>query len=66
MKYRFAAQSPAQRADLEFEIALLDNGVGPDAGDQIVFADHLAQVLDQSDQNVQGAAAKPNGLFAFQ
>jgi hypothetical protein len=61
-----AAQRPAQRADLKFEIALLDKGVRPDAGHQLVLADHLARVLDQGDQNIQGAAAETNGLVALE
>ncbi len=47
-----AAQGPAQDADLEFEIALLDKGAGPGAGHQLVLADHLAGPLDQGDQDI--------------
>lgn len=55
-----------QRGDLNLEIALLDEGMGPDAGHEVALADQLAGALDQRDQDVQGAAAQTHGLAGFQ
>ncbi len=41
--------------------ALLDNGVGPDGGDQIILADDLAAPRDQGHQDVERAAADAHG-----
>ncbi len=59
-------QRPPQRADLEFEVALLDKGVPPRAGHQFVFANQLARTLDQSDEEIERATAEANRLVAFE
>jgi hypothetical protein len=58
------AQRPAQARDMHLEIALLDEGAGPDTGHELVLADQLAGALEQSDQNLQRATAEPHGLVS--
>src|SRR6516162_9139302 len=60
------AQRATQCADIDLEIALFDNGVGPNAGYELVPADQLSRSLDQRSQDLQGAAAETNERFAFQ
>ena len=60
------AERPSEGRDLDLEIALLDNGVGPDAGCQFVLADQLAWALDQCAQDFQGTTAEPNGRLTLQ
>ena len=59
-------QRPPQRADLQLEVALLDDRRRPGAGDQFLFADHLAGTPDHGSEDVKGAAAKPNRLVALE
>src|SRR5271166_7067083 len=54
------AQGPAQRADLSLEVAVIDEDLRPDPGNQLVFADHLAGLFHQSGQDVEGTAADLN------
>ena len=48
------------------EVALLDVGVGPDAGNQLVLRHQLAGPLDQHDQDIERAAAEPDRSVGFQ
>ena len=57
---------PAQRADLKFEIALVDMGIGPDPRHQLVPADNFARMLDQGDQHIERAATETNRFVALQ
>src|SRR3954453_1005968 len=59
-------QRLAERGDVDPEVALLDEGVGPDAGDKLVLADDLARPLDQGDQDVQRPAAERHRLVALE
>ena len=60
------AQRATQCAGIGLEIALFDNGVGPNARCQLVLADQLSRSLHQRSQDLQGAAAETNERFAFQ
>src|SRR6516162_2482734 len=60
------AQRATQCADIDLEIALFDNGVGPNARCQLVLADQLSRSLDQRSQDLQRAAAEMNDRFTFQ
>ena len=59
-------QYPAQNADLEFEIAFLDKGIGPNLGDQFLFADDFASALDQGGKKRKRAAAQGDRLISLQ
>src|SRR4029077_2173072 len=61
-----AAQGPAQRADLKFEITFIDIRVGPDARYQLVPADDFARMLDQGDQHIKGATTETNRSVTLQ
>ena len=50
---------------MDAEVALLDEGVGPDFPHQVVLADQLAARFDQRNQEVEGAAPEPHRLVAF-
>jgi hypothetical protein len=60
------AEGAAQSAHLDLEIRLFDVRFRPGPRDQFLFADHLAGALDQSRQNVKGAAAEPDRLIALE
>jgi len=60
------AQRPAQGADLEFEVTLLDKSAPPHPGHQLVFADQLPRALDQSGQNIERAAAHTHRVIVFE
>ncbi len=59
-------QRPPERRHMDPEVGVLDEGAGPDPGDEIILADQLAGVLDQGDEDVEGAAAEPDRLVALQ
>jgi len=59
-------ESAAQSADLNLQICLFDESLGPSSGDQLFLGAHLANAFDQSRQDVKGAAAQPYRLLAFQ
>src|SRR5262249_1068852 len=59
------AECPAQRGHMDAKIALLDEGVRPDAGDKVVLADHAARTLDQNLQEFERSATQSEGLSAF-
>jgi hypothetical protein len=46
------------------QIAFLDAGGRPHAGDQLVLAQHFAGALQQRQQQVEGASAQAHGLPA--
>lgn len=58
------AERPPQGGDLDPEIAPIDHGVGPGASQQLFLADDLAGTVDQSDQEIERAAADPSGWSA--
>jgi len=54
-----------QRSDLCPEIALVDDGVGPGARNQLVLADELTRAVDQGDQDVERATADTKRLVGL-
>jgi hypothetical protein len=60
------AQRSAQRGDMNPDARFLDDGVRPHPRKQLLFADHFAGLLDQSDQDVARAAAKTHGGVALE
>jgi hypothetical protein len=61
-----AAQRPSKRRDMNFEIALVDDGVRPRASHELALRDKLASTLDQRGQDLQSATAETNGCFTLQ
>ena len=59
-------QGTTQRGNTDLEIALNDEGLGPDLRDQLRLADDLARAFDKSDQEIEGATADRDGLATFQ
>jgi hypothetical protein len=59
-------EDPAEGRDMDPEIALFDERIRPDAGDQLLFGHELAGAVDQSNQNIERAAAEAHGLIPFQ
>src|SRR5260370_29458101 len=55
----------AQRQDMKAKAALIDHKVGPNFCDQFLLANHFGRTFDESDKNVESAAAKPNANAAF-
>jgi hypothetical protein len=51
---------------VDFEIALLDDNVGPRASHELAFGDKLAGTLDQCGQDLQSTTAETNGSFTFE
>src|SRR5262249_35653749 len=60
------AQHSSERSDLDFEVALVDDDVGPDASHELLLAHKLTRALDQHVQDFQSPSADPHGSFAFQ
>ena len=60
------AERLAKRRDVDLEIALLDECVGPDTSYQLFLSDQLARALQKGDQNVSRAAAETDMLLALQ
>jgi hypothetical protein len=60
------AERPAQRRDVNSEARFFDKGIGPDAGEQLLLAQHLAWLLHQRDQDIAGAATQSDGRVALQ
>src|SRR5205807_389243 len=48
----------AQRGDMNPKRTLVDNRIGPGAGDQLILAYRLAGAFDKRDEDVQGSAAE--------
>ncbi len=54
------AQRLAHGIHVESEVALVDDEVAPHPVDQLLLGDDAPRVIDQRDQEIQGAAAKPD------
>jgi hypothetical protein len=59
-------QELAQREDVLGEVRLLDDGVGPDGAQQLLFGDEPAVPLDEVDQQVERLGGERNGLALAQ
>ncbi len=59
-------QRPAQPGDVDPKVALLDERIRPHAGDQVILADDLPGSTDQGNEDVQGASADRDLLFALE
>jgi AcrB/AcrD/AcrF family len=59
------AERPSHGGDMDSEVALLDVDAGPDARDQLVLRDQFAGPLDHRAQDVERAAAKPDGRWSL-
>ena len=57
-----AAQHLAQAADLRGQVAFFHHHARPDLVDQLVLVQQLARLLDQGQQQVEGARADGGGL----
>ena len=51
---------------MNFEIALLDGGVGPNALDQLIFADDFASTFHEGRQKPKRASPQSNSLAGVQ
>ena len=60
------SQQLAQRRDLHAEVVFLHHHAGPDELQQFVLADHAVAVLDQAQQQVEGASSQRLRLAATQ
>jgi hypothetical protein len=60
------AQGAPQSADLNLQVRFLDKRPRPGSGDELLLADHFARVFDQNRQDIEGAAAEPYRLIAFE
>ena len=52
--------------DVDFEIALFHDNVGPRASHELAFGDKLARTLDQCGQDLESATPETNESLAFQ
>jgi hypothetical protein len=50
---------------MKAKAALIDHKIGPYFCDQLLLANHFGRSFDESDKNVESAAAKPNANAAF-
>ena len=60
------AKRLAKAGDMNPESAIIGEGIGPDAGEELGLADKLAGAFHEYCQNIEGAAPEPNGSFIFQ
>ena len=60
------AKRPAQRRDVDPQCPLLDDGIGPSAGDELVSGDGVASAFNQRDENVECTAAEAQRLSVFE
>jgi hypothetical protein len=60
------AEHSAQRCHLDLKITLVDVGMRPDAGDQLILCDDLAGPIEQCNEDIEGAAAQANGIARVQ
>src|SRR5579872_1215390 len=60
------AESATQSTNLDLQIRIFDEGFRPDSGYQFLLTDHLAGALDQSGEDVKGAAAEPHRVVALE
>src|SRR5258706_10137075 len=55
----------AQRRDMIAKAALIDHKVWPHSRDQFLLANYFGRTFDESEKNVESAAAKLNRLATF-
>ena len=55
----------SQCCDLDLEITLRHTGVGPNAGDQFVLADHLARMFNERMQKLEAARTQIDRLLVL-
>src|SRR5215471_4212910 len=60
------AQRLAERGDMNPQSPLVDNRIGPGAGDEFVLADRFAGAFDQRYQNIQRPAAEAQRFPVFE
>jgi len=60
------AQRPSERRDMNFEVAILNEGVGPGPGHEVALADEITPTLDESGEDLEGSAAQANRRFTLQ
>jgi hypothetical protein len=58
-------QGTTQRGNTDLEIALSNEGLGPDLRNQLRLADDLARAFHKSDQEIEGATADRDRLATF-
>jgi hypothetical protein len=56
----------AERPNMNLEIALSDETMGPDFCDQLALADQLTGTFGKSDQEIESTIADTDGLVAFE
>ena len=59
------SERSSQCRDLDIEITLRNTGVGPNAGDQFVLADHLASMFNERMQKLEAARTQIDRLLAL-
>ncbi|MNH32648.1 hypothetical protein D3C79_931050 [compost metagenome] len=59
------AERLAQRGHVHPQVDVFDHAVGPDPGDQLLLADHVAGVLKQDQQDVHGAPPQAQRLVGL-
>jgi hypothetical protein len=55
-------QALSQKRDVSRQAAFFDNGVSPHTAQQLPFGDHVASMLDESNQGVQHLGRKRHGV----
>src|SRR5262249_11727523 len=60
------AQGSSKCRNVDFEIALFNDDVGPRASHEFAFGDKLARTLDQCGQDLKGTTAEANESFSLQ
>ena len=60
------SQRPAQRGDVDGEIILDDDCIGPDAGHKVPLAGKFAGAFDQHDENIESAATEVKRVARIQ
>jgi hypothetical protein len=60
------AERPAQGRDVDAQVALLDENVRPNLGDDLLLGHELARPLDEGDEDGEGAAAERDGLAGLE
>jgi hypothetical protein len=59
-------QRSSKCRNVDFEIALFHNDVGPRSSHELAFGNKLARTLEQCGQNLEGTTAETNGPFSGQ
>src|SRR6516225_7626044 len=57
-------QRSSKCRNVDFEIALFHNDVGPRASHELAFGNKLARTLEQCGQNLEGTTSETNGPFS--